>query len=166
MGTANTKSTVITNADATTPTTNNGYLSRATVFEAAGVVEVAAADDNNSVYRFARVPSNAYVTGLNLSCDAITGGTDYNFGIHQTAANGGAVVTDNLFADAVDLSTALVNSNILFKGTGPDIANGEKRLWELLGLTSDPKREYDVTATGITVGTGAGTILLRVRYAV
>jgi hypothetical protein len=40
----------------------------------------------------------------------------------------------------------------------------EKRLWERLGLSVDPQVDYDLALTGDTVGTGAGTISLRVRF--
>lgn len=163
MAVANTKSTAVTNADNTTTDTNSPTIlqgGREKVFP--GFVEVAAADDDTSVYRFARVHSSWLLTAIQLLNDAITGGTAYHCGIHETAENGGAAVDEDVFATSVDLSSARVApTDILFEALNIDKI--EKRLWEMLGLSSDPNKYYDVTMTGATVGTGAGTISLRVK---
>ena len=164
MATANTKSTLITNADATPPTLTSPRISGAHLREAVGTVEVAAADDNNSVYRFVRVRSNARISSVEHASDAITAGTDYNIGVWDTAANGGVVVSENLFADAIDMSSAHAFTDGTYETTATNIAVAYQPLWELLGLTADPHRDYDIAAKGVTVGTGAGTIALRVRW--
>lgn len=161
---ANTKSTFITNADATPLVRTPRYLTRGPVFSAEATVEVAAADVDGSTYRFIRLPSNAKIISILLSNDAITAGTDYDIGIYKTAAAGGAVVLVNAFADALDLSSAAKNVNVTYEQLG--IENVEKRLWEVAGLTSDPALEYDIVATGVTVGTAAGTISMTVFYTV
>ena len=165
MAVANTKSTAISNADATpvvlsSPRVVNGFLR-----ESVATLEVAAGDDDNSVYRFVRVPSNARISSVEYANDAITGGTDYNVGVFDTAANDGAAVSENLFADALDLSSAHAFTDCTYETTATNIAKVDQELWQLLGLTSDPGKEYDICAKGITVGTAAGTISLRVRFA-
>jgi hypothetical protein len=109
------------------------------------------------------------VNKIELMSDAITGGTDYNLGLYKTAGNGGGVVSvasvdkDNLFADALDLSGGnTIPVDVTFDQIG--IESIEDRVWELLGLSADPHTEYDLCLTGITVGTAAGTISLRVEY--
>ena len=166
MAVANTKSTLITNADATPPVLTSPRTSGAHLREAVGTVEVAAADDNNSVYRFVRVRSNARISSVEHASDAVTGGTDYNIGVWDTAANGGVVVSENLFSDAIDMSSAHAFTDGTYETTATNIASVEQELWQLLGLSSDPGKDYDIAAIGITVGTGAGTISLRVRYVV
>ncbi len=158
MAVANTKSTLITNADATTPTLSAAHLGG--LQRPVGVVEVAAADDDTSVYRFFRVHSSDRIHQLLLLNDAITAGTAYHVGLHQTAANGGAAADEDLFATSVDLSSARVAPlDVLHEALNIDKA--EKQIWELLGLSSDPGRDYDVTMTGATVGSAAGTIVLK-----
>ncbi len=165
MAVANTKSTAITNADASPRVPNTGFFDGGGMQYAVGTVEVAAADDNNSVYRFARIPSGVRVHKIEILNDAITAGTDYNLGLHAPATDGGAAVDDNLWGDAIDMSSArIVPLDATFEAL--DIANIEKRVWEALGLSEDPFLEYDVTLTGITVGSAAGTISVRVAYAV
>lgn len=165
MAVANTKSTMITNADATPPVPTGSHICDGIVYEQVGYVEVAAADDDNSVYRFCRIPSNARISQLLIKNDAITGGTDYNVGFYDTAANGGAVITggESAYADAIDLSSG----RAVYTDLGQVIEeNGEKRAWELTSLTADPKKDFDVCLKGITVGTGAGTVAVLVRYVI
>jgi hypothetical protein len=48
------------------------------------------------------------------------------------------------------------------------IEDVEKPLWEALGLTADPVRDYDIALT-LTAANGAGAtpdVTLRVRYAI
>lgn len=166
MAVANTKSTIITNADATPPVLTSSKITGGMYLrETVGTVETAAADDDNSVYRFVRVPSNARISSVEIANDAITAGTDYNIGVHRTAADGGAVVSDNLFGDAIDCSSARAFTDVTYETTAANISKVEQELWQLLGLTTDPRVMYDITATGITVGSAAGTISLRVRGA-
>jgi hypothetical protein len=81
----------------------------------------------------------------------------------RTAADGGGYVDQDFFASAVALGSALNGTDITYEaasGAAMDIANIEKRIWEVLGLTSDPNLEYDVLATVTTAITAAGTISL------
>jgi hypothetical protein len=158
MAVANTKSTLVAAREAgrNVPLRLSGAVAR----EAVATVEVAADDDDNSVYRFCRVHSSWSLRALHLKNDAIAGGTAYHVGLYETAENGGAAVDADLFGTSVDLSSARVAPlDVLTEAL--DIATVEKRIWELLGLTVDPAREYDLCLTGATVGTGAGTIGLR-----
>lgn len=165
MAVVNTKATAVSNADATPIVITNRIITRGPSFVACGTVEVAAADDDGSVFRFARLPSNARITSIVRFNDAITAGTAYEIGLHQTAANGGAAADADLFATTVDLSTASV-VGVESRFEAANIDGIEKRLWELLGLTADPRVDYDLTFTGTTVGTAAGTISVEVRYTV
>ncbi len=165
MAVVNTKSTAISNADASPAVLNNPRVVNGFLRESVGTVEVAAGDDNDSVFRFVRVPSNARISTVEIACDAITGGTDYDVGVYDTAAAGGAVVSVNLFGDAIDLSSALAFTDVTYETTATNKSKVDQELWQLLGLTSDPAKFYDICATGVTVGTAAGTISMRVRFA-
>lgn len=166
MAVANTKSTHITNADATPVVLTNAAVSGGLVRASAGTVETLAADDAASVYRLVRVPSNARILSILLATDAITGATTSDVGVYQTAQNGGAVVDADFFATDVDISTAAtVFTEVLLEATATDIAKCEKPLWDLLGLTSDPQREYDIAVTVNDV-TAAGTISMKVTWVV
>lgn len=128
--------------------------------------EVAAADDNNSIYRIARIPANWVPLTLELYHDSIAGMTDVNIGFHRTAENGGAAAeTDaNIFYDALDMSTAANKVN----GMGEiDPVNIGKTVGELAGktvLTQDT--EYDLTLLAIAAASAAGTVSVIATFAV
>jgi len=160
MAVANSKSESITAFDATPREVAPGFKHKAHLSISRDTVEIAVADDNNSVYRMVRIPSSAVIRELNILNDAITAGTDFNLGVYQVLDNGAAVVDDNLFSDAIDMSSArTLPLNAMYEA-GIDIADGDTRLWELLGLTEDSFRDYDLCFTGITVGSSVGTLYL------
>jgi len=167
MAVVNTLSNAITNADASPRVANSSYIECGKLRTSVGTVEVAAADDNGSVYRFVRLPSGARVQSIRIFCDAITSGTSYDCGIYRTAADGGAAVDVDSFASAVDLSSAITTgTEIRFEAA--DIAQVEKRLFEQAGvaLSADPYVQYDICLTANTVGTAAGTISLIVHWVI
>lgn len=163
MAVANTKSTIITNADATPPVLTSSKITGGMYLrEAVATVEVAAADDDTSVYRMVRVPSNARISSVQYANDAITSGTVYDIGVYKTAADGGAVVSVELFASDLDLSSARALTECAYEATATDISKIEQELWQRLGLSTDPGIMYDICFTGATVGSAAGTLALRV----
>lgn len=166
MAVANTKATLISNADSTPPVLSNGILGDALLREAVGTVETLAADDAGSVYRLCRVPSNARLSSILMATDAITGATQADIGVYKTAKDGGAAVDDDFFATNVDISTAAtVFTEYLYEATATDISKCEQPLWQLLGLSADPQIDYDICCTVNDV-TAAGTIAMKVKYAV
>lgn len=119
--------------------------------------EVAAADDDGSIYRIGRIKSSTVLYQALISNDAMTGATDWDLGVYDTIANGGAVVDKDIFLDGMTLASAQRVVNAL---TAPAIENLPKQVWELLGLSKDPNKEYDLALTANTVGSAAGTITL------
>lgn len=166
MGTANTKCTTVTNLDATPATLNDKRLMGGILKEQVGTVEIAAADDNNSVYRVGRVHSSWRISDIIRYNDAITSGVDFDVGLYDTAANGGAVINVNAFADAVSLASASVTgTNDLYEaGSDVGVEDIEQEVWQMAGLSSDPNKFMDVCYTGVTVGSGAGTLSVKIRY--
>lgn len=165
MAVVNTKSTFITNADATPQVPTRASIGAGKLMCAVGTVEIAAADDDTSVYRFVRVPSNAVITSIKVFCDAITSGTSFDCGLYRTANDGGAVVDADAYASAVSLASAITTgTEIRFEAA--DIANVEKRVWEDAAATADTKYDYDICLTANTVGSAAGTVSLQVVYMV
>lgn len=156
----------IANAIAVPRTTNNPALNGSRLQEKVAVITTAADDTIASIGRFCRIPSNARVSQLLWSsADATTAGA-VNVGVYQTAENGGAVVDADLFASALDLSGGPYNNlDITFESGEYTYAESEMALWQVLGLTSDPNREYDIAYTISTTFNGGPTALrLAVRY--
>ena len=127
--------------------------------------EVAAGDDDGSVYRLFRINSQNSLAYFHFFNDAITGGTDYDIGLYETVDNGGAAVDADLFLDGGSMATASTANQIKDAMGSVDRADYAKSVAELLGLTRDPNKEYDVAITGNTVGTAAGTITVRALIA-
>lgn len=166
MGTANTKCTSVTNLDATPRVMNPLYLMGGILREQVGTVEIAAADDNGSVYRLGRVHSSWRISEMTLFNDAITSGATFDVGLYRTAADGGAVVDANAYADNISLTSAsLTGTQLMFEaGSAVGVEDIEQRVYQDAGETTDPGYWYDVCATGDAVGSGAGTVSLRIRY--
>ena len=164
MATVN--STWIANAVASPSVATDTSKSVGELKEASSVATVSATIPSGDIVRFVRVPSNARISEVLLStADATTAGA-INIGVYQTAANGGAVVDADLFASALDLTGGPFNNSAqTFESGEYTYAESALPLWEVLGLTTDPKREYDIAATVTTTGNGMGTTMaLKVRY--
>lgn len=164
MATVNTKSTIVTNADATPVDLSKSLINHGRLREQVAVCAVAAADDDGSTYRFCRVWSSWRISQVIVAADALSTGASYEFGVYQTAENGGAVVDADEFASGVSLVTAVAPTDITYEAAATDIAKAEMPLWERLGETADTQRWYDIVATATAAGTAAGDIMLIVRY--
>lgn len=140
----------------------------ATVIAMRAIAAIAAADDDGSVYRlFRSVPANLIPLHIDIVCDAITGGTDYDLGFYKPLAFGGTVVDKDNLMDGQTLASALTCAT--GQGLGmKDVsaANQLKKVWEHAGHTSTTKLEsYDIALTGNTVGTGAGNACVTAYFA-
>lgn len=124
--------------------------------------EIAAADDDGSVYRlFKSVPHSWIPVRIEIYNDAITLGTDYDLGFYQTTVGGvaGAVVDKDALADGLDMSSAAAKGSPKDGLTTVAIDSVNKSIYELAGDTLDNKElNYDIALTANTVGTAAGTI--------
>ena len=161
------KSVQLTNAAASPPVLNSPQNGgEGIVREVFGhIASVTASLSITSVIRFVRVPSNARISSVRIQSGAQTAGK-VDVGIYQTAANGGAVVDADLFGSAVDLASAVKSTEIVDESGELTIAEMGKPLWEVLGLSADPCRDYEVAATVVTtdVTTGTGAVGLTVKY--
>jgi len=166
MAIVNLKTTQITNDDAKPRIPNVTVTDTGVLKESAATQVITNGDSIGSTYRMLRVKSSTRVSSLLLYTDAITAATA-DVGLYQTTANGGAVVDGDFFATAQALTAAIVTgAEIQFEAAAgvTDIANGEKRIWQQLGLTKDPGVEYDIVLT-LTVAAGStGDVLLKVRF--
>jgi hypothetical protein len=163
MAVVTTKGTAITNADAGTGTLTNAAVLGAVVKEAVGTLEAVSGDSIASVYRLCRVPSNARISRVLLSCDAITTCAG-DVGVYKTAADGGAVVDADLFASAQSLASALANSDVTHESAVFGVEDVEQPLWQSLGLSADPGLLYDIAVTLTAAAGSAGTVSLKVQY--
>ncbi len=164
------KSSAITNATATPLVKTNASIGGGRLMEAVGYIVPAAAAESASTYRFCRVPSNARITAVLISAADFTTAGNIDVGLYQTAENGGLVVDADLFASAIDLASlagAVTGDHpIHFESGEYTFAESETMLWQVLGLSADSNREYDVTAKVTTAFNGGQPLLLKVRYTI
>lgn len=137
-----------------------------------GTFEVAAADDNGSIYRvFKGLSPDIIITNILVCNDAITGGTQYDVGLYGVLDYDGigAVVSGkaNCFANNLDLSSAHARGSELSGISALDVADSGKRLYEIAGHTQSTKLPaYDLCLTADTVGSGAGTVTVILEYVI
>lgn len=138
-----------------------GMIGIATAFE------IAAADDNTSVYRlFKSIPVTAVPVLLDINCDAITAGTDYDIGFY--APDRGVVIDKDALLDGADLSGG--------KAIGSEQSGLASLTVDLIGSSiadiilskTGVAASYDavdICLTGNVVGTSAGTVGVRAIFA-
>jgi hypothetical protein len=154
------KSAQLTNADATPAVINSAQVANGRVRHMRGVCAATTTMAAGSTYRFFRIKSNDTIRDLRLDNATLGASCTMDFGLYQTAANGGAVADADLFASAVDMNTANRGLDIHRESGIITVANMEKPIWELLGLSADPQIEYDVTATVVVATAASGSFAL------
>lgn len=160
-----------TNARSTPSVATPASKSVGVLREAIGHWSPAADQADDSVMRGCRVPSNARISQVLIcAADATTAGK-VDVGVYQTEDNGGAVVDRDLFASALDLANSAAaaagNGDITYESGEYTFAESGKPLWEVLGLSADPVREYDICPVVETLFDGGPTtLILKVRFVV
>lgn len=125
--------------------------------------EIAAADDDLSVYRlFKAIPSSYIPVQIDIACDTITAGTDFDLGLYEV--NLGVEVDKDLLMDGQTLATALTRATGQGLGlANVNIANATKTLGEL-SAQAEVDSAYDIALTGNTVGSAAGTVTVIAHF--
>lgn len=133
--------------------------------------EVAAADDNASVYRLIKgINPDMVIVDAKIANDALTAGTDWDLGLYETQddnGGAGAVIDKDCYADGIDLSSAHASGSELSAISIVDQANRAKTVEEIAFATvaAGRKRSYDLCLTANTVGSAAGTVTVIVTLA-
>lgn len=156
---------VITNRDASPRALSNPELAGGMLKEASGLISAVNGDSVGSKYRICEIPSNAKLSEILVSCQDLGTTTAADIGIYETTENGGAVVDADRFASGLSLSSgALSKVESLFESGVLALADMEKPLWEMLGLSVDPYKKYDIVATLTGACDGSGSLVMQVRY--
>lgn len=171
MSVVNVNSNQLTNFYSQPVVLSNSFISGGGDFVATDICALGATDSANSTYRFCRIRSNALILGINVMNDANTAGTSYKCGVLLPNAAGVVnTASDQIFFSAVTLATARsVWTPLVFpsiQSGGGAVANVQKRVWELCGLTADPSAEYEVVVTAVTPGTAGGNLALQVNWTI
>lgn len=165
MGVVATKSTTITNLDASPVVEAPAYQSHGRLRETAESVTITSGDSSTSVHRVLRLWSGWRVSELLIDSPDIGTTTAADVGLYKAAQHGGAVVDVDFFASGLSLNGgALAKVDITRQNAVITPANADQRLWEQLGLTEDPKLWYDVALTQTGDADAGGEVGLRCRY--
>lgn len=165
MAVVTTKSASITNRDATPVVLSNNAVTRGAEKHAMGVVAVANGDSVGSKLLFCSLPSNATVYSVAVSSPDIGTTTAMDLGLYRSTADGSAVVDADFFTAALSVSGGALSKSQVVNGNIITVANSEMRLWQHLGLSSDPSVVYDVVGTLTGAADAAGSIMVEVSYA-
>ena len=173
---ANNDSTTVTNLEATPSSVGSSAFMYGKTRVMTETFEIAAADNDGDTYTFFPVPLDACILDLEVVNDAITGGTDYDFGFYLITDNDlGAVIDVDILVDGATMASARAAwTSLLFSGTGAkDQGAVTTKLWEDLGYaTITAAREATgsnqvyMVMTANTVGSVAGTVSARLTIGV
>lgn len=169
MAVANRLSVHITQRDAAPRALNPSAAAGGMMRGFVGKVLTVATDDINSVYRFAQVPSSAVMHTLRLySADIGSSAAAADIGLYSTTEDGAAVVDQDFFASAVNLNAGALNgTDVLYEADSAfPVSKSEQRIWEALGLSTDPRIMYDVCLTATGAIDAAVSIALKGTYAI
>lgn len=166
MAVVTVKSTQITNRDATPRVLNNGRTTGGMVRHARGAAPITNGDSIASKYIMCSIPSRAVPISARISSPDIGTTTAADLGLYRTTADGGAVVDADFFKAAVVLNAGAIAKSEQVNGNLATLANAEKAIWELLGLTSDPGVDYDVVLTLTAAADATGTPMVEIDYTI
>lgn len=138
----------------------NGAKSRIIV----DTIAKASDDGNGSVFYLGDpLPSNAVIHRIELDFDAITSATDVDLGFYETVSAGAAVIVKDCLLDGQSLATATKGVDAYTK---PAIENKHKPIYEIAGLTADPKKLMQTALTFNTAGSSVGDIRILIEYSI
>ncbi len=125
-------------------------------------IPAVATDLANSIYAFSRVKSSDVIHSLVFASSALTAGA-ISIGLFFAGTSTVATTNaDHLFATSINCGSAVVPTEELYANLALTFAG--KRVWEMLGLTSDPVKVYDIAGYSTTAATAAGTLACRVIW--
>ena len=124
--------------------------------------EVAAADDNASIYRFIKgISPRAIPLSLKLYSDATAGISDVQFGTYKSLELGGTVIDVDALVQSVDITAGKAVLTEMLIPAGLAIDEVGKDLLTLSGVADADKVKYggiDIAMTTPTGASAAGTI--------
>lgn len=126
------------------------------VKQATCAIPAVATDLATSTYAMCRVFSSDIPISVKFSSSALTAGA-ISIGLFKPNTATVAVANaDHLFATSINCASAVVNVEERFTNKG--VTTLGQRVWQLLGLTSDPLVWYDLACYSTTAATDAGTL--------
>lgn len=151
MAVVNLNATLITNIEAMPPALPGSHQHRGPIHRSWSRMSKAATDNTNSLYRVLRVHSSMLLSAVEFLTDAWGASGSVDIGFYDTpTVNAGAIVgTGQELIAALDVSAAITTKKELANVTQLAMT---QRVWERLGLASDPNKDYDIVVKAVNVG--------------
>lgn len=125
-------------------------------------IPVVGTDLAGSTYNMVRVFSSDIPLEVSFASTALTAGA-LSVGILNADTKTEAVTNSgHLFATSIDCSSAVAMADKRF--TNLALTTIGQRVWQLLGLTSDPLQYYDLAFTSTTGATASGTLACKYKF--
>ena len=160
MAVVHTKSTTVTNLDASPVSLANPHLSGGRVRAITESITATSGYSANSTYRVGRVHSSWLFLGMAVEYAALGSGAKVDIGFYEI--NGGAVKVKDCLVDNLDVASA--GETGLKVTTADGTAGASKYLWELAGETSDPNTYWDLTVHVAVAIAGTGALQVTLLY--
>lgn len=139
-----------------------------------GYATAVAASSVGATYQLVRVPSTVKVKRIFFESEA-QGAGKFDVGVFYATDGGGGQPTSLLvanaidadfFASAIDCTSLVAATDITNESTTYSLDKRDMPLWQALGLTSDPRVNFDIVASVITtaVTTGTGKFGIQVQF--
>lgn len=141
---------------------NPGIIGPGQVFALAQTFEVAAADDNGSIYKIGLVGANMIPIEVKWNSDAIAGFTSADLGFYTEA---GVVVDSDALMAQHDVNGGYAMGSELDGMHDLPIASVGKKVYEILGKTLTTKENaYVLAITAVAAASAAGTVSIRATF--
>ena len=162
------KSTAITNLDASprvAPTAGLGGSAR--LHQINGYATAVASSSADATYQLVRVPSDAVIKQIVFESEAQTAGK-FDLGVYYasdgskdgipTSLLAAAAIDQDFFATVIDCASAVLETIVTNESATYTLDKRNQPLWQAVGLSTDPKCNFDIVATvkttAVTTGTG------------
>lgn len=152
MAVVNLLAAMLPDLTAAKPVPAPAFLAHGTLRTSCFTATITNGDSADSTYVVARIPSHARISKLSkIHSSGIAGVTDADLGVSDAPA---CLVDGETLA-----ATATVEG-----ASQVAVADTTKRLWELAGLTKDPKAELEVLLTLKAAATADGLVTVDLVY--
>ena len=156
--------TLLANTYATPPISNVSGLDSGLIQVkiATCAIPTSATDSANSVYTFFQVQSNDILLAIDFGSTALTAGAISAGLFLANTLTVAATNSDHLFVTSVNCGSLVAPADKRY--TNLTLGTAGQRVWQLLGLASDPGVAYDLAAYSTTAATAAGTLYCKCQY--
>lgn len=162
------KSTPITNLDATPRAVSTaGQGGPAPLNVLSGYATAVASSSADATYQLVRIPSDAVIKDIFFQSEA-QGAGKFDLGLYYasdgskdgivTSLLAAAAIDQDFFATVIDAASLVARASVVDESATYTLDKRNQPIWQAVGLSADPKCNFDIVATvkttAVTTGTG------------